>query len=420
MKRILWFSNCIQSSGANKASGSWLYSMARLLTGKDDIFLTNITISRSIGTQKPEYIKIKDNFEEYILPNWQTDKDGKPSKQHFGIIKDIVTKSSPDIIHIWGVERYYSKVLPSLGLNIPTLLEIQGLHCSCVDVYYGDMSIRDTLRCFGMREILFPFKKSLYRFKNDIRRRGEQEIIAIKQFKYISTQSRWIRDYIRTINNDARLFNTGMSLRQEFWNSKKWEYPTDGSKNFYASSAGATPYKSIQTAIKALAEVVKIHPDTKLYIVGNFKDTGWLQQPGYQTFVKKTIKRLGVERNVIFTGAQDATGIIETMHKCLGAIQTSYVESYSLVVAEAQSIGLPCIISYAGAMPELAEERKSGLFYSPGDYRSCAGRMLELIENKELALTLSENSYKLAYERNNDKRVLNIQLNIYEEIIKTK
>ena len=132
------------------------------------------------------------------------------------------------------------------------------------------------------------------------------------------------------------------------------------------------------------------------------------------------IKKLQLTKNIIFTGPQSADGIIETMHKCIGMVQTSYVESYSLAVAEAQAVGVPSIISYAGAMPELAENNISGMFFSPGDYVSCASKMIELIESKELAIKLSGNAYELAHERNNDSIVLSTQLKIYEQILKQK
>ena len=170
-----------------------------------------------------------------------------------------------------------------------------------------------------------------------------------------------------------------MSLRDDFWSSPKWVYDkSNGSKDFYCSAAGPMPYKSIQTAVKALSVVLKEYPNTKLYIIGNFKDSNWVHQPGYLTFLKKMIKKLQLSENIIFTGPQSADGIIETMHKCIGMIQTSYVESYSLAVAEAQAVGVPSIISYAGAMPELAENNISGIFFSPGDYVSCASKMIEL------------------------------------------
>jgi glycosyltransferase involved in cell wall biosynthesis len=226
-----------------------------------------------------------------------------------------------------------------------------------------------------------------------------------------------VRDNLQGLTN-AKLFNTGMSLRSEFWRAKKWDYPQNNDYHFYCSAAGPAPYKSIQTAIKALSVVVKKYPQAKLHIIGNFNNScNWLHRLGYLTYLYKLINKLGLNDSVIFDGALTADEIIKLALNCLGMVQTSYVESYSLAVVEAQALGIPSIVSYAGAMPELAVDIDSALFFPPGDYMSCAGKMIILIENKNLALKLSSNSYNLARIRNNDDKVLNTQLYIYNKIL---
>ena len=51
---------------------------------------------------------------------------------------------------------------------------------------------------------------------------------------------------------------------------------------------------------------------------------------------------------------------------------------------------------------------------------SCAARMIELIENKELALAISRESLSLVKERNNDQAVVETQIRIYETILADK
>ena len=250
MKKILWFSNCTLSNKNNKASGSWLYSMAKLLINTHEIYLVNITVDRTRRDDEIKHIKDTENFEEYILPTWKIGKDGFPSIINSKRIYDVCRNVDPDLVHVWGVENYFCNLVPTLNLNKPMLLEIQGLHEPCGRVYYGDMSIRETLSCFGLREILFPHMKSIYALKNEMITKGESDNYAIQKYEYISTQSQWVRDHLLGLTK-AKLFHTGMSLRSEFWNCKKWEYPCDNDFHFYCSAAGPAPYKSVQTAIKA-------------------------------------------------------------------------------------------------------------------------------------------------------------------------
>ena len=221
MKRILWFSNCIQSNGKNKASGSWLFSMSKLLVSTGNIHLVNITKSRNKNIHDIEHAIICENFEEYILPDWDTDPNGLPSKENCNLVKELCININPDIIHVWGVENYFSTLLPTLGLSIPLLLEIQGLQKPCSQVYYGDMTPSDIIKCFGLREILFPFNKSICHFKKDMANKGVIENETIRRYTHISTQSAWIRERIRIINRKATIYETGMSIREEFWNAKK-------------------------------------------------------------------------------------------------------------------------------------------------------------------------------------------------------
>ena len=415
--KIFWFSNCKLSNRNNKLSGSWLYSMSELLTAKTDIILTNITVDRSNTIKSIQEIQIAQNFKEYILPNWKRGKNGFPNKKFIEKIKEICINTTPDLIHIWGLENYFCNLIPELNLNYPLLLEIQGLHEPCVEVFYGDLSLHDTLSCLGLREILFPTKKSIYAEKKRMKELIKYDKLALKKYQFISTQSRWVRDYVRFNNINAHIFQTGMSIRAPFWNAS-WKYPNDNQKYFYCSAAGPSNYKSIQTAIKALHYVNSVYPESKLFIIGDFKKKNWLHQPGYLTYLYKLIKKLNLTNNIIFTGSLTANEIVDIMQKCIAMIQTSYVESYSLALVEAQAAGVPAIISYAGAMPELAEDKKSGLFFSPGDYISCASHMIELIENKELALHLSHEGQLTAQKRNNNDFVSNIQIQIYKTILK--
>lgn len=88
-----------------------------------------------------------------------------------------------------------------------------------------------------------------------------------------------------------------------------------------------------------------------------------------------------------------------------------------MVLAEGMTMGVPCVVSYAGAMPELAEHNFSALFYTPWDYVSCASQMERIIANKELAVKLSLNSINVCNERNNKEKLVANQMYIYNDII---
>ena len=209
------------------------------------------------------------------MPAWNLSSSGLPSREHCIEIKELCNSLQPDLIHVWGVENYFSSLVPTFNFSQPLLLEIQGLFQSCAEVYYGDLSFYESLKCLGLREILFPFK-SIYAEKRVMLHKGQSESEKIRQYKFISTQSQWVRDFINNIST-ATLFKTGMSLRRVFLESRKWEYPSDQSNiNFYCSAASAVPYKSMQTILKAFALILKNYPHARLYVIGNFRKSNWI------------------------------------------------------------------------------------------------------------------------------------------------
>ena len=93
------------------------------------------------------------------------------------------------------------------------------------------------------------------------------------------------------------------------------------------------------------------------------------------------------------------------------------METYCLAFAESMMVGTPTIASYAGAMPELAEDGKEAFFYNSMDFISCAYYIDRLVTDKALAERLSAAGRAKRLIENNRDSVLQTQLDIYQEII---
>ena len=413
MISIIWFSNCVLSQSLSNASGSWLFSMSKLLIETKRIRLVNIAIGNDLKSVKQ--VRVSDTFEEYLLPKWRLGKQGLPSKANVDVIEGICKNISPDIIHVWGLENYFSRIVNQFNITSKVLLEIQGLRNTCAGVYYGDLSIRELLKCLAFRDLLFP-SMSIVGQKRNFSKLGFYDIKAISSFKYISTQSDWVRAQLNGYSQ-ARIYETKMSIRREFLEKPKWNFPNTDEISLFWCSATLFPYKSFQTMIKAF-KVLKIdYPNIKLYVAGNIKPKRNFLLSGYYKYIRSLINIYDLNDNVIYVGSLNPSGMIDLMSKCICSVQTSYVESYSLALAESMALGLPSVVSYAGAMPELAVDNVSGLYYQPGDYMSCAYKIKKLISNPKLAESLSEESYKRARQMSSDELVVRKQLEIYESIL---
>ena len=111
--------------------------------------------------------------------------------------------------------------------------------------------------------------------------------------------------------------------------------------------------------------------------------------------------------------------IVEELQYADVTVIPSFVETYCLAFAESMLIGTPTVVSYTGAMPELADHGEECLFYNSMDFLSCAYYVDQLVRNKALAEKLSANGRKRRLQENDRELVVNTQLDIYHKIIES-
>ena len=138
---------------------------------------------------------------------------------------------------------------------------------------------------------------------------------------------------------------------------------------------------------------------------------------GYSVFLNKLIKKYGLQENVIYLGSLDENQIIAHLQEANACVIPSFIETYCLAFAESMIVGTPTIASFAGAMPELAENGKEALFYNSVDYYTCATYIDKLLQDKRLAEKLSENGRARRMKENDIDTVVKTQLEIYENVL---
>ncbi len=102
--------------------------------------------------------------------------------------------------------------------------------------------------------------------------------------------------------------------------------------------------KGVSYLIQAMANLVALHPDIQLIIVGEGKDRGLLED---------LTNQLGLEANVIFMGTQSQERISELLRESRLFILPSIEEGQGVVLVEALASGTPCIGSRVGGIPDV-------------------------------------------------------------------
>jgi alpha-maltose-1-phosphate synthase len=89
--------------------------------------------------------------------------------------------------------------------------------------------------------------------------------------------------------------------------------------------------------------------------------------------------------------------------------------SQSGIVTIAYGYGKPVIATNVGNLPEMVENRRTGLTVPPRDAAALADSILELLENRELAEEMGRNGYALMKNRMSQDRICAETLKVYRQ-----
>jgi len=100
--------------------------------------------------------------------------------------------------------------------------------------------------------------------------------------------------------------------------------------------------------------------------------------------LRRRARRLGIERQVIFTGFQRKE--LSSLYAIMDVlVLPSTYEPFGNVSLEAMAFGKPVVASNVGGIPEVVVDGETGLLVPPGHSASLAQAVLLLLKDKELA-----------------------------------
>ncbi len=171
--------------------------------------------------------------------------------------------------------------------------------------------------------------------------------------------------------------------------------------NFVISYIGGFgPHRGMDTAIKAMPDVVEEIPDARLLLVGG------KGSEEYEEELKKLCKELKVENNVEFTGWVDfrlvpsftaLSDVCLVPHHASGHTNTTIPHKLFQYMAMRK----PVIVTDCKPLKRIVEECDCGIVVPSGDYNKMAGAVIRLYKNKEYARKLGENGRRAVEEKYN-------------------
>ena len=413
MKKILWLHNNLFIKKDKIFSGSWVQALAEYLQSSGKVQIYHIALGNVKEVTRQDHL----NIPQWIIPNRKNKLHGQiPPKQTCVEIARIEKEIQPDLVHLWGTESIWCSVYEQGYIKSKTLIDMQGILSQCAVHYYGGLTFKEKLRCIHLKEIIMPWR-TLFHKKKVFEERGQFENRCLRKFKYISYQSEWVKNQLSTINPDASYYHTKIMIRDSFYDAEPWIFRESGKAPvLFSSCNAAVTFKGIHVLLKTIAVLKQRYPDIQLRLAGQI-NVGNKLLDGYSVFLNQLIKNYRLQQNVLYLGMLNEFQIIKELQESNVCVIPSFVESYCLGFAEAMIVGTPTVVSFAGAMPELAIHKEEALFYNSMDYGTCAVYIDQLLQDKILAESISKKARAKRMKENNKKEILSNQLDIYDNIL---
>lgn len=286
----------------------------------------------------------KDNSENqlnvYSLNLSPTNLDNRTPLKFAGIV-EVIQKFNPDIIHIHNLVSleiiYLNLFLNRKGAMIPTVCTIHDLAT--------------------LNRVVALLKKDE----------------AIPRLDCIVSPSRYIDSFLRGISLE---FRKNVKI---IYNGVPEKLPlehTTFKKLHLLFAADLNEHKGAVILLSAWSKICKKYPDVTLFIAG---------EGAAKEFIEQYAKTSGIGQQVVFTGWLSQNELHEYLSAdCVFVMPSMLGEAFGLVAAEASMAGAAVIVSRIGALPEIVEDRVSGLVVTPGDTNSLVQAIEELINDEEL------------------------------------
>lgn len=416
--KVLWVVNTIfpdlsrELELSEPTAGGWMYGLAR--------DLVNNGISLTVATARPDMHPSQrhiNGISYYLLR-------GKKDRTRYDVTLEpqwaqLVKQVQPEIVHIHGTEYAHGLSLIHSCPHLNYVTSIQGMTSVYWRYYLGGMTKKEILLNYTFRDI---FKQdSIIQGQTDFKRRGSKvEVPYIKKTNDIIGRTQWDHDHVKTINPNCNYHFCNESLRDPFYTSPKWNPALKKEFTIFLSQAGY-PLKGLHQVIKAVSLIIMEFPGIQIRVAGNditnksnFRNR--LRYGGYGKFIDSLLKKFRLHSHIEFTGPLNAEEMAAEYLNAHLFICPSSIENSPNSLGEAQLLGVPCIASYVGGVPDMVKDGESGLLYRFEEVEMLAQAIRRIFNNPELAGKLSLNAIKAAALRHDRQTNAERMIEIYNTI----
>ncbi len=421
--KVLWITNIPIGEMANRmgstSSGLWMDVMLRAFQEKKEHQIAVATIG---DVCQIEHFCHED-VSYYRLPG--TNQRGsllkyRDTPEHIAQWKQVIQQEQPDLMMLWGSEFMHGFTALEAAPEVPAVVYVQGLLESIARHYDVGLRKREINRSMTLRSFLL--QDGVYSAQNQYWTRvcGERKIF--QHAGHAICENMWCESYIKRIAPDSVIHHLPLDINDCFRREER-------SKNVEAHSiicnAVGYPIKGLHITLKALAILKERYPDVKLYIPGSgaidpeLPFLKMMKKTDYYRYCARLIKELKLESHIVWLGRLNQEDLAKQLATKNAFVLSSSIENHSGSLKEAMMVGLPCVASFVGGVPEYVRQGENGFLYQSGEYEMMAHWISTLFENEQLSQRIGTNARKdmLTLHANRDNYA--DMVSIMEKIVDT-
>ena len=417
--KVLWIVNVLFPEvmekligiGDFKSSGGWMLGAANALISRNEIRLFVATVSPLVE----KLTKIDgDKIVYYVIPYGKGNLKHNANYQFYW--KQINSEVVPDVVHIHGTEFSHGHAyMKECGCD-NVVVSIQGLTSAVSKYYTSGISRFEILKSITLRDIL---RGGILAEKRRFKNRSIYEAEMLQIAKHVIGRTSWDKAMLWALNPDAEYHFCNEILRAEFYDGAMWDFKKCKRHTIFLSQA-SYPIKGLHQLLKAMPLILRQYPETQIRIAGqNITESNKIKDKlhlsGYGLYIKRLIKKMGLQDRVHFIGNLNAEQMKDEYLQCNVFVCPSSIENSPNSLCEAQMLGVPCIASYVGGVADMMSGNEENL-YRFEDVSTLASKVCQIFTKSNSNVCQMS---KRAYVRHNIDLNTQRLLEIYQKILVT-
>jgi glycosyltransferase involved in cell wall biosynthesis len=170
--------------------------------------------------------------------------------------------------------------------------------------------------------------------------------------------------------------------------------------------------KGVLILLEAAADIVRAVPGTNFVLAGRIHNSIPMAN------IRKKINELELGNCLVTTGHLSASELKRYYYQADVFVMPSYYETFCISCIEAMAAGIPVVATWAGGLPEVVKNGKTGILVPPGSAPELARAIIRLLRDPELRTCMGRAGRERVFKKYTVEHVAAQTLALYQKVIK--